>query len=453
MRVVFDIGHGSNTFPPSKGIYLPEGGQFAEHDFNSAVGLATKKLAEYNDIEVVFSQEPYKKDVPLTTRGNHINNEHRREPFDALVSFHANYSLDPKSSGYGVFHWHTSKAGGKLAKLWDKHAKELLPIGPWGPGIWQSKPHDWTNFYILRETAPPAILVEHFFFSNLSELKKCNTTEFIEKSAEVTVKALCEYGGKEFKAIGEEEENINKLYKVQVGSYSNKQNAIDLLQRLEYSGFEGVIVEEDLQVESKSKYYKIGDAHIIETTPDNIKIKVLGDTVSNVYGVNGTFYDTRTAPVEDPESCVFIAMNDGEAISNNAQFNGWKAPPRATLIYQNNGLMGFRQLENINPIRYIAKWAIGGFMVKPYMDFKNEKISSGVNYKTAHTYIGYDKEGKVYLIVKPNHMIRDIVPTLDKLNITHAIVLDGGGSSQLNHPDGNYRSKRKINTAILLKKA
>lgn len=203
----------------------------------------------------------------------------------------------------------------------------------------------------------------------------------------------------------------------------------------------------------KSEYIKIGNAHIIKTTPDNIYVDVLGSTLhgANKYGINGTFFDTGTAPVTSPNSCVFIAMNDGKALSNNAQFNGWNAPPRATLIYHTNGLLGFKQLQNINTIRNNTIWAIGGYMVKPYMDFANEKMPGSINYKTAHSYIGYDAKGKIYLIVKPNHMISEIVPLLNQLKITNCIVLDGGGSSQMNHPDGSFRASRRINTAILLK--
>lgn len=202
----------------------------------------------------------------------------------------------------------------------------------------------------------------------------------------------------------------------------------------------------------KSKYYKIGDAHIIETTPDNIEIAILGNALQDAkrYGVNGALYDTKTAPVTSPESCVFIAMNDGKPLSNNAQFNGWNAPPRATLIYHTNKKIGFRQLQNINPIKDNTIWAIGGYMVKPYMDFTNEKIPSSVNYKTAHTYLGY-RGNKIFMIVKPNHMIRDIVPLANQLELEGCIVLDGGQSSQLNHPDGNYRSSRVINTAVILR--
>lgn len=202
----------------------------------------------------------------------------------------------------------------------------------------------------------------------------------------------------------------------------------------------------------KSEYMDIDDAQVIRTKPENIEIKVVGNSLhqANISGVNGTFFDTHTAPVTSPNSCVFIAMDKGKAISNNAQFNGWKAPARATVIYQKDKQMGFRQLKDINPIRNIAEWALGGHMVKPYMDFKNEKVSGAINYKTAHTYLGYDKDSNIYLIVKPNHMIREIVPLLDKLKITNAIVLDGGGSSQLRHSMGNFTSNRRVNTVVSL---
>lgn len=203
----------------------------------------------------------------------------------------------------------------------------------------------------------------------------------------------------------------------------------------------------------KSEYMDIDDAQVIRTKPENIEIKVAGNTLhqANVSGVNGTFFDTSTAPVTSPDSCVFIAMNKGKAISNNAQFNGWKAPARATIIFQKNELMGFRQLRDINPIRNITEWALGGHMVKPYMDFKNEKMSGAINYKTAHTYLGYDKDNNIYLIVKPNHMIHEIVPLLNKLKITNAVVLDGGGSSQMRHSMGNFTSNRRVNTVVALK--
>lgn len=198
-RVVFDIGHGSDTYPPSKGIILPDGSSFAEHSFNAKVGMRAKELAEYNGFEVLLSQQPNAPDTPLKQRSTWINAEHRKKPIICLMSFHANASSNPTASGWGVLYWYSSTNGKKLAQLWAKYAEEMLPIGKWGTGLWESKPNSWSNMHILRETIMPAILIEHFFFTNYDELKKCNTPEFIELAAQVAVKALCEYAGTKYK--------------------------------------------------------------------------------------------------------------------------------------------------------------------------------------------------------------------------------------------------------------
>jgi N-acetylmuramoyl-L-alanine amidase len=319
-----------------------------------------------------------------------------------------------------------------------------------------SKGQDY--YFMHRETGPCRVTIVEYDFVDGPQSEKIKDKAYREGMYECVIKAICKRHGAEYRPKATDEYKANVLYKVQVGAFTIRENAEKLLDELKEKGFNGFITTEERKEVSKpktnkSKYYKIGDAHIIETTPDNIEIAILGDTLNNAkrVGVNGTFFDTKTAPVANPESCVFIAMNDGKALSNNAQFNGWNAPPRATLIYHTNKQLGFRQLQNINTIRNNTIWAIGGYMVKPYIDFGNERIPDSINYKTAHTYIGYDAEDKIYLIVKPNHMIYEIVPLLNELGITNCIALDGGGSSQLNHPQGHFRSDRRINTAIVLK--
>ena len=202
MRVIFDIGHGSDTWPPSKGVKLPDGTEFAEHTFNSAVAMASKILAEKQGFEVLLTQQPNSPEVRLGTRCEWANAEHRKKQVACLVSFHANASDNKKATGWGVFYWHSSAKGKRLAELWAKYAAQLLPLPRWGTGIWQCKPDSWSNFDIVRKPVMPCILIEHFFFTNFDELKKCNTPEFIALAAEVTVRALCEYVGIPFQGAG-----------------------------------------------------------------------------------------------------------------------------------------------------------------------------------------------------------------------------------------------------------
>lgn len=190
-RVIFDIGHGTDT--KGKGV-----GDFREHDFNSAVVLKTKELAERQGFEVILTQEPYSTETPLRERINYANEVHKQNPTLCLISFHANAAANTKATGWGVFHWHTSTKGKRFAEIWAKQAK-ILPIKQWGQGIWECKRGTWTNFIIVRDPVMPCLLIEHFFFTNPEELKNCTAPEMINQFAEVTVRAMCEFARTEYK--------------------------------------------------------------------------------------------------------------------------------------------------------------------------------------------------------------------------------------------------------------
>ncbi len=201
---------------------------------------------------------------------------------------------------------------------------------------------------------------------------------------------------------------------------------------------------------AKSKYYKKGDIHIIETTPDNIEIKILGNTLhqANVYGINGTFYDTPKPSL--PNSCWAIATDNGQPIGGNSMFNNYSNIPRGTIIYYKDNAIEVRRAVSINEFSKPHIWSIGGYSVYPFFNLGEEKCPGGINYKTAHSYIAY-KGNSIFLFVKPNHMIKDILPFVKEMKFDGCIVVDGGGSSQLRHPNGYYQSTRKVNNVVLLK--
>lgn len=235
--VVFDIGHGSDTYPPSKGI-----GGFAEHDFNSKVVLQAKKLAELQGFKVILSQGAFEKDVLLRRRVENINSIHKKTPILCIISFHANASNDTKAGGKGVFYSQGSTKGKRLAELWLKRSS-ILDVKNWGPGLWVCEKGTWKDFYIVQKTVPPCILVEHFFFTNPQELAKCNTLDFINKSALVAVQALCDFAGKTYHEERSADLQGNKFFRVQVGAYSDMNNAVKMADSLKNKGFPCYIVE------------------------------------------------------------------------------------------------------------------------------------------------------------------------------------------------------------------
>lgn len=333
---------------------------------------------------------------------SNANRTNKVKQYKYCISHHFN-----AGGGNGAETIHSIYADGKFEQLIIEEFKKAgYPVRP-NP-IYSKKNSKGKDYYFMhRETGDCRVTIMEYDFVDGPQSEKIKNKAYREGMYECVIRAICKRHDIEYKPR-EHAKLSNTLYRVQVGAFSIRENADKLLKDLKNKGFNGFITTEKVEevekpIKKKSKYYKIGDAHIIETTPENIEIKVLGDTLhgAGVCGINGTFYDTKTAPVTSPNSCVFIAMNDGKVVSNNAQFNGYNAPPRATMIYHTTKKLGFRQLQNINSIRNNTIWAIGGYMVKPYMDFKNEKIPGTINYKTAHTYIGYDTKGKIYLIVNP----------------------------------------------------
>ncbi len=189
-RICIDIGHGSNTYPPSKGI-----GDFAEWSFNNAVGRLAKELAEVNGFTVYLSQPLNEKEVPLETRINRIN----KTVCEVGFSIHANYATNPSASGHEFWYWHTNEQGRKLASIADANAIALLPNKR--RGLKESKPSTPYDFGILRRTKMPFVLGEFGFYSNPEDLKLLKSEQFQMLCAKVVVKTICDYFGKPFRTL------------------------------------------------------------------------------------------------------------------------------------------------------------------------------------------------------------------------------------------------------------
>jgi len=190
-RVVIDLGHGTDTYPPFKGVP-----QMPEFEFNNAVGKLAESMLEYQGLSVLLSQPFDSNNVSLSKRVNLINSENRKSKIECTVSIHADFNNNPDTKGHWVFYWNNSSNSKRLAEIWSKHGKELSNPSR---GIMRSKLNSWTNFMILRETHTPAILIEHAFMSNKDDIKLLLSDKFRKESAIAITKAVCEYCDVDFK--------------------------------------------------------------------------------------------------------------------------------------------------------------------------------------------------------------------------------------------------------------
>ena len=91
-----------------------------------------------------------------------------------------------------------------------------------------------------------AVLVESFFLDNKSDMVIGDAVEEQRAFGVAYAKAILEYLGIAYIGSGyippKEETEKGKLYRVQVGAYSVKENAERKLKELKEAGFDGFIV-------------------------------------------------------------------------------------------------------------------------------------------------------------------------------------------------------------------
>lgn len=96
------------------------------------------------------------------------------------------------------------------------------------------------NLYMLNRTKAPAILIESFFCDSKTDYNKAQKIGLI-KIGKAIAEGIC---GKELNNdMSIKEDTKNTVYKVQVGAFSNKKNAIKLCNELKEKGYKNAFVK------------------------------------------------------------------------------------------------------------------------------------------------------------------------------------------------------------------
>ena len=140
---------------------------------------------------------------------------------------------------------HTNAGGGRytMTLCWDDEAskKRAAVIGKHRKSIKDHKVKARPDLYEIRATKMPCLYDELFFHDNAEDCKWFHNGG-MEQMAEETVQALCELLDVKYVAPVKET-TTGKLYRVQVGAYSKKENAEATVKKLKAAGFDAIIVE------------------------------------------------------------------------------------------------------------------------------------------------------------------------------------------------------------------
>lgn len=231
-HVIIDIGH-SDVVKGKRAF----DGSMTEYEFNLAT--ATRIKYHLNRHKVPCST--------IMVRSSDLGNEMATRVKQAnaikdsiLVSIHANANGETwnDANGWEILSYKLEGESQKLAKC--IHDETIPYLGLRDRGIKDgSKLSD-----IICKTIMPSVLVEHGFYTNLKELALLKTYEFREKCAIADVKGILKYLNVAWIEEKKEESVSDTVFKVQVGAFSNKDNAEKVAEELKSKGYKPVIKED-----------------------------------------------------------------------------------------------------------------------------------------------------------------------------------------------------------------
>lgn len=176
-KVMIDPGHGG-TDPGAIG---PSG--VKEKDVTLAVAKKLNKLITTTTKANTLLTRNSDTTLKLADRTRTANNANA----DYYISIHCNAANSPEAHGTETYYYATSNTGRHLAET--VQAKVVSATGLTNRGIKTG------NFYVLRKTQMPAILIELAFISNPNEEKLLKSSSFQNTCAEAILEGLQEVTG------------------------------------------------------------------------------------------------------------------------------------------------------------------------------------------------------------------------------------------------------------------
>ena len=178
LKVVIDPGHGGND-PGGIGV-----SGVLEKDVNLSVALFLKANLESQGMEVIMTRD---KDKALYSSESSTNK--KKEDLakrieiitetnpDFVLCIHQNIFTDAKYSGAQVFYYQESEESARLAAC--LQAQLIAGVDPDNTRV----PKSNMNYYMLKNSPVPIVIVECGFLTNAEEEAKLGTEEYQRKLA------------------------------------------------------------------------------------------------------------------------------------------------------------------------------------------------------------------------------------------------------------------------------
>ncbi|WP_350343719.1 N-acetylmuramoyl-L-alanine amidase [Proteinivorax tanatarense] len=173
--IVIDPGHGGSS-TGAVGV-----GGLLEKEIVLDISLIAEEKLKARGARVFLTRRSDRR-VSLEERARIANSNNA----DIFVSVHVNGFTSPSANGTETY-WHTrgSNSSRRIAGIMQR--RMLSALGLRDRGVKQA------NFYVLRETRMPAVLLEPLFITNPQEAELIKRVETKEKIAEVILNGIIEF--------------------------------------------------------------------------------------------------------------------------------------------------------------------------------------------------------------------------------------------------------------------
>lgn len=190
-------------------------------------------LKEYEGYELLRldDSDDGAEDVTLSERTQRAN----KWDADFYLSVHHNAGANGTTSG-GIVAYSYTKSG-VAAVEWRDDLYDAL-IKHTGLKGNRSTPKATANYYVLRETKMSAVLLELGFMDSKTDVPIILTNEYAQQCARAIVEVVVKHGKLTKKA-----DEPATMYKVQLGAFSNKDNAERLAAELKEKGYQTYITK------------------------------------------------------------------------------------------------------------------------------------------------------------------------------------------------------------------
>ena len=157
---------------------------------------------------------------------------------DFYLSIHHNAGVNGGKGGGVMAYVYTNVDN--TTKSWQKELYNAI-INNTGLKGNRATPLAAANLYECRKTKMPCVLLECGFMDSATDVPIILTDDFADKVASACVSVIVSKGGLTKKKV-ETPTTPKVLYRVQVGAFFDKSNAVELVNKLKKNGYDAIIV-------------------------------------------------------------------------------------------------------------------------------------------------------------------------------------------------------------------